>query len=287
MKERVIRSVCFQNLKLISVISRSISRSFHLFDRLARVYTLVFRHLLFQPLHLSALSANEMWRRRGSGDNSPESDQISDGQSSSNEVQEVAVDTYRITTLQGLASRCCANLGKDQWPWYLSKQATQDHLWRYSLWRGHPWAGQMFTLAEWAIRINPWNVESTAEAMNEAIFMAEYEKQLRHEIHYRFCQKRPTYNKKLSKGFLYFIRGTGSYRSVIPLLAHSYCSGSKLCRCLFGLWLPNSIISTGEKMKCYRDVLRMFVVVVGPMQLYFLSKREDVKPPFLPRNPSR
>uniref|UniRef100_A0A166GYT9 Uncharacterized protein n=1 Tax=Daucus carota subsp. sativus TaxID=79200 RepID=A0A166GYT9_DAUCS len=58
-------------------------------------------------------------------------------------------------------------------------------------------------------------------------------------------------------------------------------------RCLFGLWLPNSIISTGEKMKCYRDVLRMFVVVVGPMQLYFLSKREDVKPPFLPRNPSR
>uniref|UniRef100_A0A165YXD7 Uncharacterized protein n=1 Tax=Daucus carota subsp. sativus TaxID=79200 RepID=A0A165YXD7_DAUCS len=37
-----------------------------------------------------------------------------------------------------------------------------------------------------AIRINPWNVESTAEAMNEAISMAEYEKQLRHEKHYRF-----------------------------------------------------------------------------------------------------
>ncbi|XP_063936118.1 uncharacterized protein LOC135147194 [Daucus carota subsp. sativus] len=116
-------------------------------ERVIRVYTLVFRHLLFQPLHLSALSANEMWRRRGSGDNSLESDQISDGQSSSNEVQEVAVDTYRITTLQGLASRCCANLGKDQWPWYLSKQATQDHLWRYSLWRGHPWAGQILPKA--------------------------------------------------------------------------------------------------------------------------------------------
>ncbi|KAL8131879.1 hypothetical protein AgCh_007695 [Apium graveolens] len=37
-----------------------------------------------------------------------------------------------------------------------------------------------------AIRINPWNVESTAEAMNEAISMADYEKQLRHEKHYRF-----------------------------------------------------------------------------------------------------
>ena len=45
---------------LISVISRSISRSFHLFDRPARVYILVFRHLLFQPLHLSAHSANQM-----------------------------------------------------------------------------------------------------------------------------------------------------------------------------------------------------------------------------------
>ncbi|CAA7410223.1 unnamed protein product [Spirodela intermedia] len=37
-----------------------------------------------------------------------------------------------------------------------------------------------------AIRINPWNIESTAEAMNEAISMDESEKQLRHEKHYRY-----------------------------------------------------------------------------------------------------
>ncbi|KAM0938360.1 putative alpha,alpha-trehalose-phosphate synthase (UDP-forming), Trehalose-phosphatase [Dioscorea sansibarensis] len=37
-----------------------------------------------------------------------------------------------------------------------------------------------------AIRINPWNTESTAEAMNEAISMSEAEKQLRHEKHYRY-----------------------------------------------------------------------------------------------------
>ncbi|KAA8524963.1 hypothetical protein F0562_011399 [Nyssa sinensis] len=37
-----------------------------------------------------------------------------------------------------------------------------------------------------AIRVNPWNVEATAEAMNEAISMAESEKQLRHEKHYRY-----------------------------------------------------------------------------------------------------
>ncbi|KAK9088723.1 hypothetical protein Scep_027805 [Stephania cephalantha] len=37
-----------------------------------------------------------------------------------------------------------------------------------------------------AIRINPWNVEATAEALNEAISMAEPEKQLRHEKHYRY-----------------------------------------------------------------------------------------------------
>lgn len=37
-----------------------------------------------------------------------------------------------------------------------------------------------------AIRINPWNVETTAEALNEAISMSEAEKQLRHEKHYRF-----------------------------------------------------------------------------------------------------
>ncbi|XP_022715736.1 probable alpha,alpha-trehalose-phosphate synthase [UDP-forming] 7 [Durio zibethinus] len=37
-----------------------------------------------------------------------------------------------------------------------------------------------------AIRINPWNIEATAEAMNEAISMADAEKQLRHEKHYRY-----------------------------------------------------------------------------------------------------
>ncbi|KAK6141252.1 hypothetical protein DH2020_025007 [Rehmannia glutinosa] len=37
-----------------------------------------------------------------------------------------------------------------------------------------------------AIRVNPWNVESTAEAMSEAISMAESEKELRHEKHYRY-----------------------------------------------------------------------------------------------------
>lgn len=37
-----------------------------------------------------------------------------------------------------------------------------------------------------AIRVNPWNVEATAEAMNEALSMAEQEKQMRHEKHYRY-----------------------------------------------------------------------------------------------------
>ncbi|XP_076925984.1 putative alpha,alpha-trehalose-phosphate synthase [UDP-forming] 7 [Bidens hawaiensis] len=37
-----------------------------------------------------------------------------------------------------------------------------------------------------AIRVNPWNVEATAEGMNEAISMSEPEKQLRHEKHYRY-----------------------------------------------------------------------------------------------------
>ncbi|KAL1562800.1 putative alpha,alpha-trehalose-phosphate synthase [UDP-forming] 7 [Salvia divinorum] len=37
-----------------------------------------------------------------------------------------------------------------------------------------------------AIRVNPWNVESTAEAMYEAISLAEREKELRHEKHYRY-----------------------------------------------------------------------------------------------------
>ncbi|KAJ4981834.1 hypothetical protein NE237_032671 [Protea cynaroides] len=37
-----------------------------------------------------------------------------------------------------------------------------------------------------AIRVNPWNVDATAEAMNEAISMSEAEQQLRHEKHYRY-----------------------------------------------------------------------------------------------------
>ncbi|KAL8479676.1 hypothetical protein ACS0TY_026553 [Phlomoides rotata] len=39
-----------------------------------------------------------------------------------------------------------------------------------------------------AIRVNPWNIESTAEAMNEAISLAEPEKELRHEKHYRYVR---------------------------------------------------------------------------------------------------
>ncbi|KAJ6416759.1 hypothetical protein OIU84_002603 [Salix udensis] len=37
-----------------------------------------------------------------------------------------------------------------------------------------------------AIRVNPWNIEATAEAMNEAISMADSEKHLRHEKHYKY-----------------------------------------------------------------------------------------------------
>ncbi|OAY62896.1 putative alpha,alpha-trehalose-phosphate synthase (UDP-forming) 7 [Ananas comosus] len=37
-----------------------------------------------------------------------------------------------------------------------------------------------------AIRVNPWNIESTAEAMNESISLSDAEKQLRHEKHYRY-----------------------------------------------------------------------------------------------------
>lgn len=37
-----------------------------------------------------------------------------------------------------------------------------------------------------AIRINPWNIDSMAEAMNSAISMPEAEKQLRHEKHYKY-----------------------------------------------------------------------------------------------------
>ncbi|CAA2989727.1 probable alpha,alpha-trehalose-phosphate synthase [UDP-forming] 7 [Olea europaea var. sylvestris] len=37
-----------------------------------------------------------------------------------------------------------------------------------------------------AIRVNPWNIETTAEALNEAISMADTEKQLRHEKHYKY-----------------------------------------------------------------------------------------------------
>ncbi|CAN1230191.1 Probable alpha,alpha-trehalose-phosphate synthase [UDP-forming] 7 [Linum grandiflorum] len=37
-----------------------------------------------------------------------------------------------------------------------------------------------------AIRVNPWNIEASSEAMNEAISMVDQEKQLRHEKHYRY-----------------------------------------------------------------------------------------------------
>lgn len=37
-----------------------------------------------------------------------------------------------------------------------------------------------------AIRVNPWNIESTAEAMNEAVSLSDAEKQLRHEKHYKY-----------------------------------------------------------------------------------------------------
>ena len=37
-----------------------------------------------------------------------------------------------------------------------------------------------------AIRVNPWNIESVAEAMNLAITMPEREKEMRHEKHYRY-----------------------------------------------------------------------------------------------------
>ncbi|XP_041990316.1 probable alpha,alpha-trehalose-phosphate synthase [UDP-forming] 7 [Salvia splendens] len=37
-----------------------------------------------------------------------------------------------------------------------------------------------------AIRVNPWDVESTADAMNLSISMSELEKELRHEKHYRY-----------------------------------------------------------------------------------------------------
>lgn len=37
-----------------------------------------------------------------------------------------------------------------------------------------------------AIRVNPWNIEAVADAMDYALDMAEGEKQLRHEKHYRY-----------------------------------------------------------------------------------------------------
>ncbi|KAM0882206.1 hypothetical protein ACQ4PT_032482 [Festuca glaucescens] len=37
-----------------------------------------------------------------------------------------------------------------------------------------------------AIRVNPWNIDTTAEAMNESIALSDNEKQLRHEKHYRY-----------------------------------------------------------------------------------------------------
>ncbi|GAU14778.1 hypothetical protein TSUD_49900 [Trifolium subterraneum] len=37
-----------------------------------------------------------------------------------------------------------------------------------------------------AIRVNPWNIDSVAEAMDSALMVAESEKQMRHEKHYRY-----------------------------------------------------------------------------------------------------
>ncbi|XP_008800107.2 alpha,alpha-trehalose-phosphate synthase [UDP-forming] 5 [Phoenix dactylifera] len=37
-----------------------------------------------------------------------------------------------------------------------------------------------------AIRVNPWNIDSVAEAMDVALEMSDHEKQLRHEKHYRY-----------------------------------------------------------------------------------------------------
>lgn len=37
-----------------------------------------------------------------------------------------------------------------------------------------------------AIRVNPWNIDAVAEAMNSALIVPEGEKQLRHEKHYRY-----------------------------------------------------------------------------------------------------
>ncbi|XP_043694931.1 alpha,alpha-trehalose-phosphate synthase [UDP-forming] 5-like [Telopea speciosissima] len=37
-----------------------------------------------------------------------------------------------------------------------------------------------------AIRVNPWNIDAVAEAMDSALVVAESEKQLRHEKHYRY-----------------------------------------------------------------------------------------------------
>ena len=37
-----------------------------------------------------------------------------------------------------------------------------------------------------AIRVNPWDTDAVAEALNTAITMPEFEKQLRHEKHYRY-----------------------------------------------------------------------------------------------------
>jgi trehalose 6-phosphate synthase/phosphatase len=37
-----------------------------------------------------------------------------------------------------------------------------------------------------AIRVNPWNIDAVAEAMDSALMVAESEKQMRHEKHYRY-----------------------------------------------------------------------------------------------------
>ncbi|RVW85892.1 putative alpha,alpha-trehalose-phosphate synthase [UDP-forming] 7 [Vitis vinifera] len=59
---------------------------------------------------------------------------------------------------------------------------------------GSPDKEQMI-LNQWAIRVNPWNVEATAEAMNEAISMSQSEQLLRHEKHFRVVALDPNFRK--------------------------------------------------------------------------------------------
>ncbi|XP_009411218.2 probable alpha,alpha-trehalose-phosphate synthase [UDP-forming] 7 [Musa acuminata AAA Group] len=57
-----------------------------------------------------------------------------------------------------------------------------------------------------AIRVNPWNFETTGEAMNEAIALSDSEKQLRHDKHYKYVS---THDVSFwSKSFLHDLERT-------------------------------------------------------------------------------